>query len=383
MDICVVEQVRLHSAESPVPSLGSYRLVGVSSCGKFHMGEALNGDHVAIKQVSLLGIDRHGDSAQHLRMLNRDADILKRVSWASPVVIRLIDCWLQADFAKACLITEWLPHSMEGVLKQFRQEGLIAVTKTDACRWFAHMVAGIAAIHAAGLVHRDLQPSNIWLTADQQHCKIAGLGTSYPLCRRGAYRICTRSAVDSAASRSRVMGSTHLCEDSKSAIGSTVSELRSDVNIFNNFLMMPTHGAYCSPEFISGNFYSEQTDIFSLGLILLEMLTLGPLAELWIGEMRGNMSPEETAWGLVADARVRCFEDPFAASANIDLSVNCTELTGISVSMLDLDPTKRPSARNIHLYSEKLGVHLRELIDGSQKLRAVFLRRERHVNFQG
>jgi len=85
--------------------------------------------------------------------------------------------------------------------------------------------------------------------------------------------------------------------------------------------------------------------MFSLGCILLEMLTLASMNEVGLGAQAEEASPEEVAWSLVADARVRCFEVPGIEVQS--LSVNCTELPGLGISMLSTDPNSRPGASDV------------------------------------
>jgi len=342
----------------------SYKLVEEAHChvAGFQLAETLSGGRVAVKEIALAHMQCQKAFPLHLRAISREADTLKNMAWASPVVIRLVDCWLLNDFAKACLVTEWLPLNLTNVLQRIKSEQAVSVDKHKARRWFAHAVTGIAAIHAAGFVHCDVQPSNLWLTEDMQRCKVAGLGISKPLKRRGVIgRSSTRSSLD----------------DDTSSILSAASDTESVMSLSALATLRGSNG-YSSPEMVMDRRLTEATDIFSLGCVLLEMLTLTPMGEMALGACEES-SPEEAAWSLVADARVRCFE-----VENIDLqslAANCADLPGICVSMLNLDPGQRPTASEIVARSQKLQAFLPELVRESSKLRAIILRESRRVHF--
>jgi len=338
-----------------------------------------HGERVAVKEISLAAMRCQKDFPVHLKAISREADALKKISWASPVVIRLQDCWLQNDFNKACLVTEWLPHTLQGILAKFRRDKMVSVQKQDARRWFTQMVAGVAAIHAAGYVHRDIEPSNIWLTEDHQRCKIAGLGITRPLHRKSAYSKSRRENFGTLG----MLGSNDT-DDTESAVGSVISNMSEDndtgsmvsgLSAMTGMTSMNGMNAYSSPEMIRDHRYSQTTDIFSLGCILLELLTLAPLSDLGIALQ--EESPEEVAWSLVADARVQCFE----VGDVQNLSVNTTDLPGLVVSLLSLDPTARPDASDIISRSARLQTFLPDLLEESPKLRGVLLKRQRRVHF--
>ena len=97
---------------------------------------------------------------------------------------------------------------------------------------FGQCVEGVAYLHAKGVVHRDLKPTNIFVHGGV--VKIGDLG------------LATRRAPD---------GPNDVALEAPS--GST------DVGTF----------LYSSPEVATGR-YSEKCDVYSLGIVLWEMLTM-------------------------------------------------------------------------------------------------------------
>ncbi|XP_069881477.1 interferon-induced, double-stranded RNA-activated protein kinase isoform X4 [Dipodomys merriami] len=112
----------------------------------------------------------------------------------------------------------------KGTLEQRIEAGrLNKLDKTMALNLFEQIVTGVAYIHSKGLIHRDLKPGNIFLV-DEEHIKIGDFGLV--------------TAVKSDEKRTTNTGTRR----------------------------------YMSPEQISSKEYGKEVDIFSLGLILAELL---------------------------------------------------------------------------------------------------------------
>jgi serine/threonine-protein kinase len=106
-----------------------------------------------------------------------------------------------------------------------RDEGPLTVD--EAVSFTRQILDGLAAIHEAGIIHRDVKPQNVLLT-DTQQIKL----TDFGIARLGS-------------------GSTGLTE-SGTAIGTA---------------------AYMAPEQASGSDVTPASDLYSVGVILYEMLT--------------------------------------------------------------------------------------------------------------
>ncbi|VDM15545.1 unnamed protein product [Wuchereria bancrofti] len=102
-------------------------------------------------------------------------------------------------------------------------------------KWLAELVCAIDYIHSQGLIHRDLKPQNIFFSADN-YLKIGDLGlvTNYINEERTD---CKQNVI------------TDVCHTSH--VGTRL---------------------YMSPEQLKGKPYNEKVDVFSLGLIFVELI---------------------------------------------------------------------------------------------------------------
>jgi eukaryotic-like serine/threonine-protein kinase len=125
------------------------------------------------------------------------------------------------------LAMEYLPHALDRVLRAQYPEPLPPATALTLARGIA---AGLGAVHAAGLVHRDVKPSNVLLRPDGAPVLIDfGLVT-----------------VLTAVARERRLTAPNV---------------------------IPGSADYMSPEQIAGAPLDGRSDLYSLGIVLYEMLS--------------------------------------------------------------------------------------------------------------
>jgi serine/threonine protein kinase/Tol biopolymer transport system component len=119
---------------------------------------------------------------------------------------------------------------LEGETLRDRLEGRISTRK--ALLWAAQIAHGLAAAHQKGVIHRDLKPENVFIT-EGELLKILdfGLATTQETSTGSATLVRTQPGM--------VMGTAH----------------------------------YMSPEQVRGAILDARSDIFSLGIVLYEMLT--------------------------------------------------------------------------------------------------------------
>eukprot|EP00928_Gymnodinium_smaydae_P041050 TRINITY_DN27798_c0_g3_i1.p1 TRINITY_DN27798_c0_g3~~TRINITY_DN27798_c0_g3_i1.p1 ORF type:complete len:570 (-),score=40.84 TRINITY_DN27798_c0_g3_i1:190-1899(-) len=251
------------------------------------------GNFYALKEVSLLRRGRlwTTDWPLQVRNVDREARSMRRLGRNFPTLaLKLHSYWMTTDFSAAFLLIEWLPLSLDNVLKDPRDELRLEEIK----RWITQITAGVACIHFLGLLHRDVKPGNILLTENRM-CKISDHG---------------------------------YCRDMHADASSDVTE-RSAA-----YTAKLGTSAYASPEVLQGDGqYSSGTDIFSLGCVVFELLA----KERCFGH--SEKSERQDAANLHARLLLRMNERGWNP-ADSDLA----ELVGLCFRMISLSPSERPTA---------------------------------------
>jgi len=139
-------------------SLGPYRLqdrLGEGGMGVVHLARDPEGRPVAVKVLHPLGSE--GVNAR--RRLAREVETMRRVR--SPYVAEVLDADVTGEFPY--IVTRFVAGPT--LDEMVRTRGPLS---GPGLRRLAHgMAEALTAIHAAGVVHRDLKPGNVMLTDDR------------------------------------------------------------------------------------------------------------------------------------------------------------------------------------------------------------------------
>ncbi len=160
------------------------------------------------------------DFANHpdfIRRFEAEAQMIARLEHFH--IVPLYDFWREPD--GAYLVMRWLRGgSLRGLIDQGRQDVLVVTRLLD------QVAAALAVAHRNGVIHRDIKPDNVLLDEE---------------------------------------GNAFLVD-----FGIAVDLLKPETPQQHESFGSP---AYASPEHIMGHSFTPQMDIYSLGIVLFEMLT--------------------------------------------------------------------------------------------------------------
>jgi serine/threonine protein kinase len=241
-----------NSLPSRTPRRDPYRLTGETFGGRYHLEEfAGMGSFGAVYRttdmrvgrtvaVKILKPDLGDDETEVARELfQREALTAGRLM--HPHIVAVTDVGEESGFAY--LVMEWL----EGRTLEQELRTRIPFSPEETASLLAPISDALSAAHDAGVIHRDIKPSNIYIgRRDRPLVKVLDFGIA---------KVVTSAT---AATASRIAGTA----------------------------------SYMSPEQITGSRIDRRTDIYSLGIVLYQMLT-GELP--FKGESQGHIIQQHIA----------------------------------------------------------------------------------------
>ncbi len=157
-----------------------------------------------------------------------------------PRLVKVHDCGVDEATGRPYLTmdlvlgTDGEPHTLASLHKE-RQ-----ITEESLLGWYADMSDALAYIHSAGIVHRDVKPSNILVSADG-HAVLADFGVS---------------RISDDALRKEISAEATMATDAATAVRIVFGTAN-----------------YLAPEVQSGRAATPAADIYALGVTLFRLLT--------------------------------------------------------------------------------------------------------------
>ena len=196
--------------------------IGEGAYGDVYRGY-LWGQEIAIKQIRLEGGKEEAEE-ETVREFRREMKIMKHLR--HPNVVEFLGACMSEQ--SLCLLTEYMPSgSLEDHLTRLRREGK-RMRESRVVSMALDVVKGLNWLHHKGIIHRDLKSANILLDAAGR-MKIADFGMSHVRRRRDESM------------------------DGYHGVAGTPS--------------------YIAPEVLMGREYGVKADVYSLGVLINEMLT--------------------------------------------------------------------------------------------------------------
>ena len=215
----------------PGARLGPYRIdAEIGAGGMGHVFRAT--DTRLDRAVAIKVLPQHRWSDPQLRLrFEREARALSSLSHPNLCALYDVGEIAQSGAAVPYLVMELLEGD---TLRERLQAGRLSMRK--ALSWAAQIASGLAAAHQKGVIHRDLKPDNIFVTRGESMDELLkildfGLALTEPGLTDSSTMLRTEPGM--------VMGTAQ----------------------------------YMSPEQVRGEYLDARSDIFSLGIVLFEMLT--------------------------------------------------------------------------------------------------------------
>lgn len=191
--------------------------------GAGSMGEVYLARQIALGREVALKVLPHRSSEEHRKRFELEAHIM--ASLRHPNIVHILDYGFLED-ETPCIVMEYVPGLPLGEF----------LSRCGALPWhqaidiITQAANGLRAIHEQGFVHRDLKPDNILLTSGESpQVKLVDFGVAKSL--------------------------------EPTAVGQTQQ---------GSIVGTP---AYMSPEQLCGDLLSERSDLYSLGIILYELIS--------------------------------------------------------------------------------------------------------------
>lgn len=276
----------LSPPDAPLQHIGPYQLVkeiGVGGMGTVWLANRIDG---ALNRQVALKLPRYTWLANLGERMRRERDILAALE--HPHIARLYDAGVTAE-GRPYLALEYVQGQAIDI---YCREQKLSIE--DKLYLFLQIAQAVSHAHAHLIVHRDLKPSNILVSPDAQ----------VHLLDFGVAKLLDESTVSSAADKAKL-------------------------TLYAGHALTPD---YASPEQIKGEITTVATDVYSLGVLLFELLSEK------LPFKRPHGTPTELANAVSRE--VSPLASTFAAK-NDDTRILKGDLDNILVKALKSDPKER------------------------------------------
>jgi hypothetical protein len=271
--------------EAPTAPLldARYRLGPI--IGKGGMGEVYRAEDIVLgRTVAVKVVQPAAGVSNASERVRNEVSLLAAVQ--HPSLVTLLDARIE-DGGSSYLVMEFVDGPS---LAQHMRRG--PLTEIEVATLAVDLASGLEAVHTAGVVHRDLTPSNVLLASSALsrvpfHAKLADFGVAF------------------------LIDSTRLTTPG----------------------MVVGTAAYLAPEQVRGDAAAPPADIYALGLVLLESLT---------GQ---RAYPHASGIGAVMARLVEPPKIPSGVGA---------EWSALLTRMTSSDPAERPTAREVATIATEL-----------------------------
>jgi serine/threonine protein kinase len=217
------------------------------------------GREVAIKVLR----QKYANNVEFLHRFQQEAELIARLE--HPHIVPLYDYW--QDNNGVFIVMRWLRGgSLRGVL---RKQGRLDIR--DVATLLDQVADALSVAHQIGVIHRDVKPDNILLD-ERSNAYLSDFGIAKNV----------HTGTDGVPAEQIAEALT---------LQAQMADPPFNTPIFTNSDLIPGTPAYLSPEQIQQNPLSLQTDIYSLGITLYEMVTgkqpfAGPFAEVAVRHLQ-------------------------------------------------------------------------------------------------
>ena len=196
------------------------KLIGRGAFGKvFLLKKLSDGAKCALKEIDISPMENQ----KEINDLCKEVRILKKVK--HPNIIEFYEVFKTDEPRTLYIITEFAEKGdLSNVLKKAKEKKE-PIPEPLLIDWFTQMLEALNYLHSNNIIHRDIKPQNIFLTASNR-IKLGDFGVSAQLLSTFKYAITSAGTIE-----------------------------------------------YCSPEIVNGELHNFKTDMWSLGVTFYQLLS--------------------------------------------------------------------------------------------------------------